>query len=67
MRTIKLALFSAIFMVASVQAKTNLHHHKPAAHSAHAKGRHYAHWDPGHTYSNPYGLPPWLRKPTVSH
>jgi hypothetical protein len=28
-----------------------------------AKKKVHSHWDPGHTYTNPLGLPPWLRTP----
>ena len=54
-----LTVIAVVLLVVPAQAKHKHHATNTQNHKA-VRLRNGA-WDPGYTYSNPYGMPPWLR------
>ena len=65
MRCIALILMAVALQWASAAQPTPK---KPPArqHHSHSAQRNPGAWDPGYTLYNPFGLPPWLRRPPAS-
>ncbi len=63
MRGIVLISVAIVLMVVPSQAKQK--HRVPRQYARHSRSvakRTIGGWDPGYTYSNPYGLPRWVRR-----
>jgi hypothetical protein len=54
----------ALTLVLTAQGRNHNRAGKPETHHSRAAGRLQSRWDPGYTYSNPFGLPRWVRRPT---
>lgn len=56
------AIIAAALML-TAQGRNHNRAGKPETHHSRAAGRVRSRWDPGYTYSNPFGLPRWVRRP----
>jgi hypothetical protein len=57
-------LFAAIVSwIAPAGANQQHFNGKSHLHHTRRRAKRLKSWDPGYTYSNPYGLPPWFGRP----
>jgi hypothetical protein len=63
MRRIALTLMALVLLLVSAHSRPKPADRKSHAHHAHTAHRSTGSWDPGYTLYNPFGLPPWVRRP----
>jgi hypothetical protein len=52
----------ALALILTAQGRNHNRVSKPETHHSRAAGRLQSRWDPGYTYSNPFGVPRWVRR-----
>jgi hypothetical protein len=63
MRRIGLTLMALALLLVSAHSRPKPADRKARPNHARTEQRAKGAWDPGYTLYNPFGLPPWLRRP----
>jgi hypothetical protein len=63
MRRMALTLMALVLLLVSAPTRPKHSDRKQHLHHTHGANRSNGSWDPGYTLDNPFGLPPWLRRP----